>query len=216
MTDRSPPTGPPSKVWGVPSRYHNATFGSFIHWGIYSVPAFGNECHARQMYPPGHREHDHHRTTYGSQETFGYKDFIPKITASAFDPNAWAQIFRSAGAKFVVPVAEHHDGFAMYITALSDWSAARMGPRRDLIGELASAVRNHGMTFGLSSHRAEHWWFYEGGWQAPPDVQDPRFAGRYGPAHPKTMPPDDAFLDDWLRRSCELVDRYEPQLFWFD
>lgn len=72
------------------------------------------------------------------------------------------------------------------------------------------------MTFGLSSHRAEHWWFSEGGWQAPSEMQDPRFAGRYGPAQPKTMPPDHAFLDDWLRRSCELVDRYEPQLFWFD
>ena len=104
----------------------------------------------------------------------------------------------------------------MYDTSLSEWSAARMGPKRDVIAELAAAARRHGLVFGVSSHRAEHWWFYEGGWQAPSDVQEPGYAGLYGPAHPKTMPPDETFLDDWLRRCCEIVDRCQPQLFWFD
>jgi alpha-L-fucosidase len=72
------------------------------------------------------------------------------------------------------------------------------------------------MVFGVSSHRAEHWWFMHGGMGFPSDVQDPRYADFYGPAQPEHMPPNDQFLEDWLLRSCEIVDRYEPQLFWFD
>lgn len=214
--------GPFSPEWSslqgatVPNWYIDGKFGIFVHWGVYSVPAFGNEWYPRQMYLPGTREYRHHRQTYGTQEAFGYKDFIPQFTGQGFDADAWVTLFRRAGARFVVPVAEHHDGFAMYDTSLSEWSAARMGPKRDVIAELAAAARRHGLVFGVSSHRAEHWWFYEGGWQAPSDVQEPGYAGLYGPAHPKTMPPDETFLDDWLRRCCEIVDRCQPQLFWFD
>jgi alpha-L-fucosidase len=113
-------------------------------------------------------------------------------------------------------VAEHHDGFAMYDCGLSEWCAAKMGPKRDLIGELAAAVRRQWLIFGLSSHRAEHWWFFDGGMQFDSDVQDPRYAGLYGPAQPQTTQPHEAYLDDWLARTCELVDKYEPQLVWFD
>jgi alpha-L-fucosidase len=63
-----------------------------------------------------------------------------------------------------VPVAEHHDGFAMYDTSFSGWNAAKMGPKRDIVGELATAVRKEGMHFGASSHRIEHWFFM--GWGA--------------------------------------------------
>lgn len=77
----------------------------------------------------------------------------------------------SPGAKFVVPVAEHHDGFPMYDSDLTEWSAAKLGPKRDIIGDLSKAVREKGMTFGVSSHRAEHWWYYNGGWEFPSDVQ---------------------------------------------
>jgi len=200
-------------------------FGIFIHWGLYAVPAFGNEWYPRSMYVQGTREFEHHVSTYGPQKEFGYKDFIPMFKAEKYDPHAWAALFKEAGAKFVVPVAEHHDGFAMYDTALSRWCAAKMGPQRDLIGELADAVRAQGMVFGVSSHRAEHWWFMNGGKQFDSDVQDPRYADFYGPAQPNDPDwhskdwkprPDAKFLDDWLARACELVDKYRPQLFWFD
>src|SRR5690606_19947864 len=158
----------------------------------------------------------HHRATYGPQDRFGYKDFIPRFTAEHFDAEAWATLFREAGAQFVVPVAEHHDGFQMYDSALSDWNAARMGPKRDIVGELAEAVREQAMVFGASSHRAEHWWFMNGGRSFPSDVQDPRYAAFYGPAQPKELPPNDQFLEDWLVRTCELVDQYRPQLVWVD
>ncbi len=203
-------------AYRVPSWYEDAKFGVFIHWGVYSVPGFGNEWYPRNMYLQGSPEFAHHRKTYGLQSQFGYKDFIPQFTAERFDPDHWAGLFRQAGAQFVVPVAEHHDGFAMYDSALSDWTAAKMGPKRDLIGELAAAVRKQWLVFGLSSHRAEHWWFFDGGMAFDSDVRDPRYAGLYGPAQPKTLQPNEEHLDDWLARTCEVVDKYRPQVVWFD
>ena len=206
----------------APAWYQDAKFGIFIHWGVYSVPAFGNEWYPRNMYKKGTPEFAHHVATYGSQSTFGYKDFIPRFTARRFDARRWAALFKAAGARYVVPVAEHHDGFPLYDSAFTQWSAARMGPRRDVIGELAAAVRREGLTFGVSSHRAEHWWFFDQGMTFDSDVRDPRFAGLYGPARDqkkaedRSEPPSQEFLDDWLARTAELVDRYRPQLVWFD
>ena len=128
----------------VPEWYKDAKFGIFIHWGVYSVPAFGNEWYPRNMYVPGSPEYQHHIATYGTQDKFGYKEFIPMFKAEHFDAAAWADLFKKAGAKYVVPVAEHHDGFAMYDSGLSDWTAAKMGPHRDVIGQLAKAVRADG------------------------------------------------------------------------
>lgn len=204
------------KGYTVPSWYQDAKFGIFIHWGVYSVPAFGDEWYPHKMYQQDSPAFKHHVETYGPQKNFGYKDFIPQLTAENYDPDAWANLFRRAGAQFVVPVAEHHDGFAMYDSELSDWTAVKMGPKRDLIGELAAAVRKQWLVFGLSSHRAEHWWFYNGGMAFDSDVQDAANIGLYGPAQPKTMQPNEEFLDDWLARTCELVDKYQPQLVWFD
>ena len=209
----------------VPQWYRDGKFGIFIHWGPYAVPAFGGEWYPRMMYMQGSREYDHHIATYGPQATFGYKDFIPLFGAQQFDATAWAQLFAASGARFVVPVAEHHDGFAMYDTALNPWNAVAMGPKRDVIGELATAIRAHGMIFGVSSHRAEHWFFFNRGRLFDSDVNDPRYDSLYGPAQPEPPDwavvdspeqPDEAFLEDWLARCIELVDRYQPQLVWFD
>jgi len=200
----------------VPAWYQDAKFGIFIHWGVYSVPAFGSEWYPRNMYIKNSREFRHHIATYGPQNKFGYKDFITDFKAEKFDANVWAELFKKAGAKFVVPVAEHHDGFAMYDCSFSKWTAAKMGPKRDIIGLLASAVRKKGMVFGLSSHRAEHWWFFNGGKEFESDVQDPNYTDLYGPAQEEKAVVQKVFLDDWLARSCELVDKYKPQLFWFD
>lgn len=210
----------------VPDWYQDAKFGIFIHWGVYCVPAFGNEWYPRNMYVRGTREFEHHVATYGPQSQFGYKDFIPMFRAEQYDPAAWAALFRDAGARFVVPVAEHHDGFAMYDSDFSRWSAVQMGPKRDLVGELADAVRAAGMVFGLSTHREEHWWFMNGGREFDSDVQDPEYADFYGPAMPSsttdwgmhdwTPRPDADYLDDWLARTVELVEKYRPQLVWFD
>jgi alpha-L-fucosidase len=207
----------------VPQWYADAKFGIFIHWGVYSVPAFGSEWYPREMYQQSSAEFKHHLATYGPQTKFGYKDFIPNFKAEKFDANAWADLFEKAGAKFVVPVAEHHDGFPMYDCSFTDWSAAKMGPKRDVVGELSVAVPKHHMRFGASSHRAEHYWFFDGGRKFDSDVQDLRYAGLYGPAHPEKTPdgksnsqPDAAYMDDWLVRTAEIVDKYKPDVIWFD
>ncbi len=205
----------------TPAWYQDAKFGIFIHWGLYSVPAFGNEWYPRQMYLQDTPEFKHHVATYGPQSKFGYKDFIPMFKADKFDAQAWAELFRKAGAKYVVPVAEHHDGFPMYDCSFTEWSAAKMGPKRDVVGELAAAVRKQGMHFGVSSHRIEHWFFMEGGRKFESDVQDPRYESFYGPAQPekvdgKENQPSVAHMNDWLVRTAEIVDKYKPELVWFD
>jgi len=212
----------------VPEWYKDAKFGIFIHWGAYSVPAFGNEWYPRNMYVPGSPEYKHHLATYGPQDKFGYKDFIPMFNAERFDPAAWAALFKKSGAKYVVPVAEHHDGFAMYDSGLSDWTAAKMGPHRDTTGELGKAVRAAGLHFGVSSHRVEHNFFLGVGRSIPSDVNDPQYAALYGPAHNWLSPPsgvplnDDftyvssAWADDWLARGAELVEKYHPDVVYFD
>ncbi|MBV9342738.1 MAG: alpha-L-fucosidase [Acidobacteria bacterium] len=212
----------------APEWYRDAKFGIFIHWGAYSVPAFGNEWYPRMMYVKDSAEYKHHIETYGSQEKFGYKDFIPMFKAEHFDPAAWADLFKKAGAKYVVPVAEHHDGFAMYDSSVSDWTAAKMGPHRDTTGELAKAVRAAGLHFGLSSHRVEHNFFLGPGRTIPSDVNDPQYAMLYGPAHNWLMNPQgtplnndftyvsQAWADDWLARTADLVEKYHPDIVYFD
>ena len=95
----------------VPDWYEDVKFGIFIHWGIFSVPAFANEWYSRNMYIQGSPEYEHHIKTYGPQKDFGYKDFIPVFKAENFHAEEWAALFKEAGAQYVMPVAEHHDGF---------------------------------------------------------------------------------------------------------
>jgi len=212
----------------VPDWYKDAKFGVFIHWGVYAVPAFGSEWYPRQMYIEGSEEYKHHIATYGTQEKFGYKDFIPMFKAEKFEPAAWAKLFRESGAKYVVPVFEHHDGFQMYDSALSDWTAANMGPHRDLVGDLAKAVRAEGLHLGASSHRVEHNFFLGVGRTLRSDVNDPKNASLYGPAHKwlenKSRTPlsnDFTYVSpewtrDWLARSAEIIEKYHPDVVFFD
>ena len=204
------------KKYNTPDWFRDAKFGIFIHWGVYSVPAFGSEWYPRQMYQQGSNEFKHHVATYGPQSKFGYKDFIPLFKAEKFNPEQWVALFKKAGAKYVVPVAEHHDGFAMYKTALSKWNAFEMGPKRDVIGELAKEIKKQGLVFGLSSHRIEHWFFMNGGRRFESDVLDEKNNDFYGPAREESETPSPEYMNDWLLRNTELVNNYQPQLFWFD
>ena len=211
----------------VPEWYKDAKFGIFIHWGVYSVPAFGSEWYPREMYLKGSEINKHHLATYGPLTSFGYKDFIPMFKAEKFDPQAWAKLFKESGARYVVPVFEHHDGFAMYDSDLSDWTAKKMGPHRDVDGELAAAIRAEGLHLGASSHRIEHDWFLDGGRNQDSDVNDPKYADFYGPAHPRIDANHDvlaedwtyvspAYARDWVARNAEIVQKYKPDLIYFD
>lgn len=211
----------------IPQWYKDAKFGIFIHWGVYSVPAFG-EWYAREMYQKGSKTYEYHCKNYGSQEKFGYKDFIPLFRGENFNAEKWMQLFCQAGAKYVIPVAEHHDGFQMYGSELSKWNSVNMGPMRDVMEELHDEAKRRGLTFGVSDHRAEHSWFCNGGLEIPSDVTDPANEGLYGKPQEGgdngngithdilAFPPSQEFLEDWLLRACELVDRFHPEIVWFD
>jgi alpha-L-fucosidase len=209
----------------MPDWYRNAKFGIFIHWGVYSVPAFGNEWYPRNMYIQGTPEYEHHIATYGPHKEFGYKDFIPMFGAENFKADEWAELFEAAGARYVVPVAEHHDGFQMYKSELSRYNAAEMGPERDVLGELKEAFEKRGLTLGASSHRVEHWFFLGHGKEFDSDIKEPLVCGDlYWPSMPEadhhdlfsSPAPTREFMEDWLLRTCEIVDRYRPKLVYFD
>jgi len=207
------------------SWYPKAKFGIFIHWGVYSVPAFANEWYPRNMYNLGTPEFEHQVKTYGPQNQFGYKDFITMFTGEKFNADAWADLFVRAGAKYVTPVAEHHDGFQMYKSSLSHWNTFEMGPKRDILGELTAAFEKRGMIPCASSHRVEHWFYLGHGKEFDSDIKEPLTPddiywpsmpeGHHHDIHSKPTPTKE-FLEDWLLRTCELVREYQPRMIYFD
>ena len=211
----------------TPQWFKDAKFGIYTHWGVYSVPACGPNAtwYPYNMYREGTPQYEHHVRTYGHPSQFGYKDFIPQFTGERFDPDEWAELFRAAGAQFAGPVGEHHDGFCMWDTRLSEWNAARLGPRRDVVGELEKAIRRQSMRFMVALHHAENWWFYPH-WRPEFDTADPRYAGLYGEPHNLDAAPGSDFFDQqrpsrkfleiWLAKTVEAIDRYGPDLLWFD
>jgi alpha-L-fucosidase len=209
----------------APKWFRDGKFGIFIHWGAYAVPAFANEWYPRNMYIQGMDEFKHQVDTYGPHKDFGYKDFIPMFKAEKFDAEAWAELFSRSGARYVTPVAEHHDGFQMYDSALSHWNSVEMGPKRDVLGELKSAIERQGMKFCASSHRIEHWWFLGHGKDFDSDITNPIPRDHlYWPSNPEPkehfslneITPSVEFMEDWLLRTCELVENYRPSLIYFD
>ena len=207
-----------------PRWMRDAKFGIFIHWGPFSVPAY-HDWYARNMHIKDSPEYEHHIKTYGVHKDFGYKDFIPMLTAEKFDPNEWAEIIKQSGAGYVVPVAEHHDGFQMYKSELSRWNAYEMGPKRDVLEELLEACNKVGIVGGASSHRLEHWFFMSHGKAFESDVTEGLTPDDlYWPAMPEPdhqdlfgePSPSPEYLEDWLLRCCEIVDKYQPRLVYFD
>ncbi len=207
------------QAYQVPEWFKNAKLGIFVHWGIYAVPAWDNEWYPRFMYRDevsrkGPNYFRHHCETWGHPSEFGYKDFIPLFKGERWDPDAWVDLFVQAGAKYIVPVGEHHDGFPMYKSDYTHWNAAEMGPCRDVVAELGTAVRQRGLKFGVSSHRAFNWRYYT--YRDDFDTVDPANAGLYAPRHPEEAPASPEWVEDWFRRTKEMIDRFEPDVLWFD
>jgi len=194
----------------VPQWFKDAKFGIYTHWGVYSVPAFGNEWYPRNMYRKDSREHKHHVATYGPLSKFGYKDFIPMFKAEKFDADEWAELFVQAGAKFAGPVAEHHDGFSMWASKVNRWNVAAMGPKRDITGELVAALRKRGLKIITSFHHAFNIQGYYPTVEGT-DTADPAYADLYG----KFKDPKVAH-ERWLAKIKEVIDAYQPDQIWFD
>ena len=194
----------------IPEWFRDAKLGIYAHWGVYSVPAFGNEWYPRNMYRKGHATFKHHTAKYGGPAKFGYKDFVPRFTAEKFDAQEWAELYAQAGAKFAGPVAEHHDGFSMWASKVNRWNVGGMGPKRDITGELVKALRERDIRIITSFHHAfniQGYYTPGEGW----DTADPQYADLYGQFTDKTLA-----YDRWLIKLKEAIDAYQPDQIWFD
>jgi alpha-L-fucosidase len=215
---RYEPTWRSLRTYPVPQWLRDGKFGIYTHWGVYAVPAMGPNAtwYSHNFYfNPNGPERLHQEATYGPLDKFGYKDFIPMFTGEKFNADEWAELFQKSGARFAGPVAEHHDGFSMWDTKYSEWNAAKMGPKRDVVGELEKAIKGHGMKFVTAFHHAENWFFFPV-WDKRYDCGDPRYSGLYGLIHENGAQPSKEFLDRWEGKLLEVIDKYDPDMIWFD
>jgi alpha-L-fucosidase len=224
-----------STIEREPDWFKDAKFGIYFHWGVYSVPAFSSEWYPRWMYAPGRKDwggevFDYHEKTFGPVSKFNYHDFIPMFTAEHFDAKEWADLFKKSGAKFAGPVAQHHDGFAMWGSKLNPWNAKDMGPKKDVLGELFAELKKNDLKTIATFHHERLIQRYAKDTAAwAKNTPDPGWDSHY-PYHPdyvtsSTDPklrmlygnmPEGEFYDYWLNQINEVVDNYSPDIIWFD
>ena len=202
----------------VPEWFRDAKFGIYTHWGPVTVGAEdgpgGVQWYGRNMYVKSSPTFEYHRQKYGDQSRFGYKDVVPLFKAEKFDAEAWAELFAGSGAKFAGPVAIHHDNYAMWDSAYTEWDSMDKSPKRDFTAELEKAIRKRDMRFIATFHHAFAWQYYEPSYAY--DAGDGKHAGLYCQPHEPGTPPSKEYLDKWLGMVNEVVGKYEPDLIWFD
>ena len=206
----------------APKWFRDAKFGLFFHWGPYSVPACMNEWYSRNMYAKGLEQNLYHEKTYGSLHDFGYKDFYPMMRGEKFDADEWAELVKRSGARYAGPVSEHADNFSMWDSKVNPVNSVNYGPGRDVVGECTEAFRKKGIRTLATFHHQWLWgWFMSTDNEA--DVYLPDNEKYYGTALPletnRYMPyryPDKDFCRIWKEKVCEVVDKYEPDVVYFD
>ncbi|MEC3908486.1 alpha-L-fucosidase [Tamlana sp. 2201CG12-4] len=215
------------KAVPIPQWYEDAKFGIFIHWGPYAVPGWSNGHYYSEWYSTAmYIDEDfkkYHEENYGKLGEFGYKDFISMFKAEKYNADEWALILKSSGAKYVIPTAEHHDGFAMWDTDLTPWNSVDRGPNLDFIGTLGQAVRKAGMGYGVSYHRERHWGFYTNSLNDyRKDVEPNEYVKQEIIANPEAellygpFGLTEAFMEDYKKRFLEICTKYQPDFMWID
>ncbi len=218
-----------------PDWFQDAKLGIYFHWGVYSVPAFGNEWYPRSMHFEGSNEYKHHLEKYGTPAEFGYHDFVPMFKAENFDAEEWADLFQKAGARFAGPVAEHHDGFSMWDSDITPWNAGSKGPQKDITGLLEKSIKERGMKFITTFHHAKHLQRYKGKEQEEIENNKENMGRAFSKSHYplfEGMPPaeddselnylygnipEDKWLEEvWFGKLKEVIDKYQPDIMWFD
>lgn len=208
----------------LPDWFRDAPLGIFIHWGAYSVPAwaeptaelgaiaddlgwFAHNPYAEWYFNTSRIEGspaaEHHREVHGDAP---YDDFLDQWDPSAFDPAAWADLFRRAGADYVIPTTKHHDGITLWdAPGTGDRNTVRRGPHRDLVEAISQAAKDAGLRFGV---------YYSGGldWHVRPTP--PLVSG--GDVGDGKRPRDDEYGAYCSAHVRDLIDRYEPDVFWND
>jgi len=204
----------------IPTWFQDAKFGIFIHWGVYSVPAwrklelakyasYAEWYYARVMDNKENGGYEFHRNNYG--EDFEYRDFAPMFRAELFDPEFWAETFKNSGAKYVVLTSKHHDGYCLWPTEnphKRNWNSQDVGPHRDLLGDLSKAVREKGMKMGL--------YYSIPDWESIPRNADgeyfinKKYVEKYG------LEPEVYAAEICQPQLKELVLKYQPSLIFSD
>ncbi len=229
-------TSPYDTTWAslqnytVPEWYQDAKFGIYHHWGLMSVPAYGNEWYGRRMYDkynlgPGGSFYLWHCATYGSPDTFGHKNFAPMFHAENFNADAYIDQIIKSGAKYFAHMTSHHEAFLMYGTNLTPWNCVNKGPQKDVGRMLMTAARKRGIHFGISNHLAENDWFYQlnfrNKFDAVKDSADTTTKYLYN-VHAAddsdiyNTAPTVWWLQRWYALSREMIDVFQPDYVYYD
>ncbi|MFI9359465.1 alpha-L-fucosidase [Kitasatospora sp. NPDC053057] len=209
---------PPAPEW-----FQDAKFGIYFHWGAFSVPAFGSEWYPRNMYVAGSAENSHHTATYGDPSVWPYNNFLdgardkagnwvqfaPRLASQGgnFDPDAWAQLFVDAGARFAGPVAEHHDGFSMWNSSVNEWNSVRRGPKLNLLQIFRDAIRGKGLKLLVAMHHAYNFNGYYDHVPAQPTTGLKKLFGQLDTATENQL---------WYDKLKEVLDLAQPDILWED
>jgi alpha-L-fucosidase len=154
------PTWESLSQFEVPDWFRDAKFGIWAHWGPQCQPGWG-DWYAREMYCEGEYRNRRHNADYGHPSVFGFKDVINEWKAENWYPEQLMALYRRAGARYFMALANHHDNFDNWDSKYQPWNSVNMGPRRDIIAQWAQAARKFGMKFGVSVHAAHAWSWYE-------------------------------------------------------
>lgn len=239
----------------TPDWYRNAKFGIWAHWGPQCEPEFG-DWYAREMYMEGNGKYNYHVAKYGHPSEFGFKDVINQWKADQWNPDELLELYKNAGAKYFMALANHHDNFDLYNSKYHKWNSTKIGPKKDLVGGWANAARKQGLHFGVSVHAAHAWSWYETAQRSdtkgpkagiPYDGKLTRKDGKgkwweglepqelYAQNHPLSKAstdnavihaqwdwgagvsvPDKAYCEKFFKRTIDLIDKYDPDVVYFD
>ncbi len=201
-----------------PDWFRDAKFGIYTHWGPVTVGAedgpSGVQWYGRNMYVTNSPTFEYHRKRFGEQNKVGYKDIVSLFNPEKFNARQWAELFAASGAKFAGPVAVHHDNFALWDSAFTEWDSVDKTPKRDFTAELEKEIRRRGMKFITTFHHAFAWRYFEPALKY--DAADGKYAGLYCQPRETGDPPSKEYLDRWLGMVNEVVEKYHPDMTWFD
>jgi len=256
------PTWDSLQAYVAPPWFRDAKFGIWAHWTAQCVPERG-DWYARNMYMQGEPQYEYHCRTYGHPSKFGFMEVDNLWKAEHWDPGALMRLYKAAGAKYFVALANHHDNFDNYASTHHAWNSLNVGPRKDIVGGWAKAAREHGLRFGVSNHSAHAWhWFqtaygYDGEgpqqgvrydaarltkadgrgtwWEGldpqelytganmvlPDGIHGVEAVKQWHEQHDRIWtedppPHNPQFVRQWFLRCKELLDKYQPDLLYFD
>ena len=249
------PTWDSLATYQTPDWYKKARFGIWAHWGPQCQPEYG-DWYARGMYQEGGDQYQYHLEKYGHPSVFGFKEVIHEWKADNWNPDELVGLYKEAGAKYFVALANHHDNFDLYDSSYQPWNAVKLGPKKDIIGGWAKAAKKLGLHFGVSVHAAHAWSWFEVAQRhdlkgnkagVPYDGKTTKNAGAgkwwkgfnpqdlYEQQHDLSensadngminrqwdwgngvTPPSKKYCEKFYKRTIELIDKYHPDLVYFD